>query len=415
LQVGSSHDKKYTDAQLLTQTTQLLRLVSLHSTTDRASCQHARGELHFLPTASTSGRMHTCTLHLSCSSLAVVKESTILVLFAPAAVTTDYDTLLNVFPTQALVADAQQKLDNLLASGINIAQATQQVYDTLLAQSSSGARSALDKVAAAAASTSQQRRDAETAQFEDLPPLEPINIKAILARIDKASLRQVSERRIEFKTTDGFPCVILAAVDYSQNTTGSSECKKAQSSGGAKRRLLLHTATNDANSAASHQQLLPEVPSTAAAADAAAMHWEPVSSADDSATIQHGLRTLLQATQCETAKGDVLILAPFFAENRCASGDESAEIAALFTAAGYNVKFKCNDPVVCSQGPPSLEDYTGWSQYSFVAVSTIGDADKAGESPLIVARAPTDFSPERMQDWQAGRMVLTGDGLFALR
>jgi hypothetical protein len=50
-----------------------------------------------------------------------------------------------------------------------------------------------------------------------------------------------------------------------------------------------------------------------------------------------------------------------------------------------------------------------------VAVSTVGDADAGGEAPVILARAPTDFTDERMQDWLAGRMLLTGDGLFALR
>ncbi|WIA29795.1 hypothetical protein OEZ86_012268 [Tetradesmus obliquus] len=200
-----------------------------------------------------------------------------------AAITTDYDTLLQVFPTQALVADAQQQLDRLLASGVAVAQATQQVYDTLLAKSGGTRRALLSAADTTSASVGPS-------QFDDSIPLQPIDIKAILARVDRASLTR-----------------------------------------------------------------------------------------------------------------------------RCAGGEESADIAALFQTAGYNVKFKCNDPVLCPEGPPSLDDYTGWSKYCFVAVSTIGDSDPVGEFPIIVARAPTDFSPERQQDWQAGRMVLTGDGLFALR
>jgi hypothetical protein len=123
----------------------------------------------------------------------------------------------------------------------------------------------------------------------------------------------------------------------------------------------------------------------------------------------------ISGRNCTWTWGEVLVLAPFVAESSCAFPDESADIAALFQAAGYRVTFKCNDHVVCPSGPLSLDDYTGWSKYAFVAVSTVGDADASGESPIILARAPTDFSAERMQDWQAGRMLLTGDGLFALR
>jgi hypothetical protein len=225
----------------------------------------------------------------------------------------------------------------------------------------------------------------------------------------------VSECRIEFRTTDGFPCVILAAVDYSKNATGGSNCTKTPSGAGRVQHLLLHTPTNGAHSNGQGQQNLQQGLASLGLQDAA-----PTAETLDSmpASQLDGSRALLQSTggsQCPTAKGDVLLLAPFYVENRCANGDESADIAALFQTAGYNVKFRCNDPTVCPGGPPSSDDYTGWSKYSFVAVSTVRDADAAGESPIIVARAPTYFSPERMQDWQAGRMVLTGDGLIALR
>jgi hypothetical protein len=327
-------------------------------------------------------------------------------LLPAAAITTDYDTLLQVFPTQARVADAQKKLDSLLAKGTAIDEATQQVYDTLLQQSSSG------PVRAAATLQAQPEAAPQgSAPWNDSMPLQPIDMRAIVARIDRASLQKVSERCIEFRTTDGFPCLVLAMVDYSKYVPGGSKCK--QSSG---RKLLLHTSLEGGSSdmQQQQQQLGPNgmLHANAFAAAAAAPNVPAAA-----ARIEHGkllpahasgsARALLRSSssQCATPKGEVLVLAPFFAENSCAFGDESADVAALFQAAGYRVTFKCNKLELCPGGPPALDDFTGWSKYAFVAVSTIGDADAGGEAPIILARAPTDFSAERMQDWQAGCMV----------
>jgi hypothetical protein len=332
-----------------------------------------------------------------------------------AAITTDYDTLMQVFPTQALVADAQKKLDELLAKGEAIDAATQQIYDTLLQQSSSSTPGR----AAVAALQADKAIPKASGQWNDSEPLQPIDIQALIAKIDRDSLQTVTERRIEFRTTDGFPCLVLAKVDYSKVVPGGSKCKQRH-----RRQLRQQASQHDVDNAAEQQQVLQHQGhrlhelhladaaariTTAATASIHADHGQQVQ-AHSSST-----RTLLQSSQCATPKGNVLVLAPFFAENSCAFGDESAEIAALFRAAGYRVTLKCNDHTLCPGGPPSLDDYTGWSQYAFVAVSTVGDADASGESAIILARAPTDFSEERMQDWQAGRMVLTGDGLFALR
>ncbi|WIA20772.1 hypothetical protein OEZ85_005135 [Tetradesmus obliquus] len=233
-----------------------------------------------------------------------------------AAITTDYDTLLQVFPTKKLVESAQQKLEQLLDGGASPESATQQVYDLLL-QLNKGTRST---PAAAAAAASFQV--AQGSPVQSNRSLQAVNITELIAKVDPASVRRVSERRVEFSTVDGFPCMVLATADYSASVLGGSNC---------------------------------------------------------------------------------------------AYGDESSEIAALFQRQGYSVTFRCNNITVCPEGPPSLEDFIGWSKYAFVAVITIGDADASGEEPIILARAPTDFSDERMRDWQAGRMVLTGNGLFALR
>jgi hypothetical protein len=157
-----------------------------------------------------------------------------------------------------------------------------------------------------------------------------------------------------------------------------------------------------------------EAAAAAAVADIADTHLEH----GKKFVTQHwGMRAILQAatSQCGTAKGEVLILAPCINEKSCAFGDEACRMVALFKAAGYRVTFKCDDAAACPEGPPAVEDYKGWSKYAFVAVFTVGDADSEGENPVILARAPTDFSDEDMADWQAGRMVLTGEGLFALR
>ncbi|WIA41057.1 hypothetical protein OEZ86_004693 [Tetradesmus obliquus] len=235
-----------------------------------------------------------------------------------SAITTDYDTLLQVFPTKKLVESAQQKLEQLLDGGASPESATQQVYDLLL-QLNKGTRSTPAAAAAAAAASFQV---AQGSPVQSNRSSQAVNITELIAKVDPASVRRGSERRVEFSTVDGFPCMVLATADYSASVLGGSNC---------------------------------------------------------------------------------------------AYGDESSEIAALFQRQGYSVTFKCNNITVCPEGPPSLEDFIGWSKYAFVAVITIGDADLSGEEPIILARAPTDFSDERMRDWQAGRMVLTGDGLFALR
>jgi hypothetical protein len=75
----------------------------------------------------------------------------------------------------------------------------------------------------------------------------------------------------------------------------------------------------------------------------------------------------------------------------CAFGDEAPDIAQLFSAAGYNVIFKCNDPRLCPAGPPFLDDYEGWSKHAFVVVSSVGDDNAAGDTPIIMSGASLDF------------------------
>jgi hypothetical protein len=253
------------------------------------------------------------------------------------------------------------------------------------------------------------------AQEDPFIPLQPIDIKAIVANIDRATLQRVSLRRIEFRTTDGFPCLILAAPDYSV----SGNCKQNK-----RRKLLLHTSNEGSTVAVAvtkeqqpHDGALRSLDMGDAAAAAAEQPEVALEHGKKFITQLGGMRALLQtpAAQCATPKGEVLILAPYFVEHSCAYGDEAGDIAALFSAAGYRVTFTCNNPAACPEGPPALEDYIGWSKYAFVMVSTTGDSGNSGESPVILARAPTDFSTERNQDWQAGRMVLTCEGLFALR
>ncbi|WIA19979.1 hypothetical protein OEZ85_005856 [Tetradesmus obliquus] len=331
-----------------------------------------------------------------------------------SAVTTDYDTLLQVFPSHELVADAQRQLDSLLANGTSMDDATQQIFDTLVKLSSTTPARAATSTAA---NTRQPEVQHALAAAQSDAPLDsqPIDIKSVVAKVDKSSLRRVSERRIEFITTDGFPCVVLGTVDYSRFVQGGSKCSKQ----GVGRRLQgVHTGFSSGagseGDSASHVYAAP---------DASSSVLESHSQRGKTLVQSHAAwfgsnRALLQAAptqQCAVPKGEVLVLAPYLAEHQCAFGDEAADNAALFQSAGYRVKFKCNDPAVCPEGPPAMQDYIGWSKYAFVAVSTIGDADERGEEPIILARAPIDFSDERMRDWQAGRMVLTGDGLFALR
>jgi hypothetical protein len=232
------------------------------------------------------------------------------------------------------------------------------------------------------------------AQEDPFIPLQPIDIKAIVAKIDRATLQRVSPRRIEFRTTDGFPCLILATPDYS--TSGNCTQNK-------RRKLLLHTTDEGGSIAAAQEQqhqselqslhLADALAADSAAAAAAAFEKPELAMQPGKKFItQHAaMRTMLQAptSQCPTPKGEVLILAPYFVEHSCAFGDEAGEIAALFSAAGYKVTFKCNHPVACPEGPPSLDDYTGWSKYAFVMVSTTGDSDNSGARLSLQGRQQT--------------------------
>lgn len=301
--------------------------------------------------------------------------------------TTDYDTLLQVFPSHELVADAQRQLDSLLANGTSMDDATQQLFDTLVKLSSTTPARAATSTAA---NTRQPEVQHALAAAQSDAPLDSqlIDIKSVVAKVDKSSMRRVSERRIEFITTDGFPCVVLGTVDYSRFVQGGSKCPKQ----GVGRRLQgVHTGFSSGagseGDSASHVYAAPDASSSVLES-----HSQRGKTLVQSHAARFGSnRALLQAAptqQCAVPKGEVLVLAPYLAEHQCAFGDEAADIAALFRSAGYRVKFKCNDPAVCPEGPPALQDYIGWSKYAFVAVSTIGDADERGEEPIILARAP---------------------------
>jgi hypothetical protein len=356
--------------------------------------------------------LHVAVL-LPCSSFFAVLPRCL-----TAAVTTDYDTLLQVFPTKTLVQDAQRKLEDLLASGTSPESATQQIYD-LLIQKSTGPRNA------AAAAAQFQATQGSLRQVNG--SFQAVNITAMMAKVDVSSTRKVSSRRVEFSTVDSFPCMVLATADYSASVLGGSKCRTRSGS-----RLLLYSSAEGASQQQQQQQQQAEQlqanDGLAAAAAAAAApvpapfsrHSKPIATQlpPEAGSFKFPSRSVLQDTppsQCSQPKGLVLVLSPFYAENSCSYKDESAEIAALFQAQGYSVTFTCNDLTVCPEGPPSLDDFIGWSKHAFVAVSTIGDADESGEEPIILSRAPTDFSEGCMNDWRAGRMVLTGDGLFALR
>jgi hypothetical protein len=94
------------------------------------------------------------------------------------AITTDYDVFIQIFPTADLVSTAQQRLDEIQASGVTPEQATQQMYDLLIQLSGSGGqRRLLD--AAAAAVPGQ-------AGFG--------NITSFILKIKNGTVKQVSER-----------------------------------------------------------------------------------------------------------------------------------------------------------------------------------------------------------------------------
>ncbi|KAF8061114.1 hypothetical protein HT031_004575 [Scenedesmus sp. PABB004] len=342
-----------------------------------------------------------------------------------AAVTTRIDTLLELFPTEQLVTTAQAKVAELVDGGASPEQAIAAIYDLLIEYSAVGGGG---RRRAAAAAVPQG--DAS------------VNLTAILSRVDASTVTRTTERRVEFKTLEGFPCMVLAPTEYDRSISGG----KCSGAAGARRRLQrshqqqLSAPVGAAAAAAggsaragsrggvgvaAQLELLREAAAASPTASGSGAGGEQEQAepapgpAPDYASLARGAvsswRRLQQAQQCPTSKGEVLVLAPFLLENECSGfGDEAADVAALYKAAGYDVTFKCNDAALCPAGPPALEDFTGWSKYVAVVVSSRGDDDADGNNPVLLTRAPIDLDRYQL-DWQAGRIVLSADGHAALR
>ena len=110
-------------------------------------------------------------------------------------------------------------------------------------------------------------------------------------------------------------------------------------------------------------------------------------------------------------KGRALVLAPYFTEFTSKGGDESADIAAALTAAGYSVTLKCNSPSACPAGAPTLEDYKGWGQYVAVVLVSHGDAYDDGSDPVVFtgvqySQLAGSAKSAAEDDWLHGRVQL---------
>ncbi|WIA43981.1 hypothetical protein OEZ86_010365 [Tetradesmus obliquus] len=329
------------------------------------------------------------------------------------AITPDFDVFVQVFPTADLVSTAQERLDEIQATITDMKpeDAAQAMYDLLLQLTGSSGRQ-------------QQLDEAAVVQMDVR------NLTSVYGQIKKGTVRRVTERRVEFLTQDDLPCLILAIDDYGKSCSSRRRSRSLlhQNLG----RPHLEEVLTKGNSSASgslkkhvqqpmlqqHDQAT-ELPGTADHSHQKDMASASSRTSNDVHAPDSTLfpaRTLQQAQRCPTSRGSVLVLAPYLRENRCAFGDEAADIALLFGAAGYSVTFKCNDLGLCPAGPATLDDYVGWSRHAFVVVSTIGDDNASGETPIILSGATLDFqNTDYILDWKAGRMVLTADGRFALR
>jgi hypothetical protein len=203
---------------------------------------------------------------------------------------------------------------------------------------------------------------------------------------------KITCRRIEFLTEDNFPCFILATDNYGKSCSRRRSSRLLLHNIGQQQTTDLHTA--DGSSSSLTQQVQQLLQQQQAADLQGSSSSSNIGHPTDTA-LHFPPRQLLQQQQdaknCSTGRGSVLILAPYLREFRCAFGDEAADIARLFGAAGYNVIFKCNDLGLCPAGPPILDDYEGWSRHAFVVVSSIGDDNSDGDTPIILSGASLDF------------------------
>jgi hypothetical protein len=223
-------------------------------------------------------------------------------------------------------------------------------------------------------------------------------------------------RRIEFLTQEGFPCLILARDDYGKACTSRRRSRSLLLQKLRHHHISDLSAVGSSSSSSSSGSLTEQVQQLLQQDQKLepVFAWDmqqqehkaagPTTTNSVSAAFSH--RQLQQAGSCPTARGSVLVLAPYLRENLCAFGDEAPDIAQLFSAAGYNVIFKCNDPGLCPAGPPILDDYEGWSKHAFVVVSSIGDDNAAGDTPIIMSGASLDF--------QNTNHIVSGDFLHKL-
>jgi hypothetical protein len=63
-----------------------------------------------------------------------------------------------------------------------------------------------------------------------------------------------------------------------------------------------------------------------------------------------------------------------------------------------------------------LDDFTGWSAYAAVVVSSRADDNDEGTNPILLTGVPVDkLNAEYGIDWVNDRLALLGDRTMALR
>eukprot|EP00775_Hariotina_reticulata_P001996 gene1996-2318_t len=235
--------------------------------------------------------------------------------------------------------------------------------------------------------------------------------------IIKESIVRVSDRRIEFRTTEGLPGVVMAT-------------------NGLDRKICMVFDSQEGGQPSPLRRLLDEEDHLGEGEDAGGWQQQQRQRSSPGLEQQYGAysryftpsRKLLQPAQalCPFSRGKVLILSPFIANFACFFvgsryyKDEVRQVSPLYRQAGYDVTFKCNNPVPCRRGRPLLTDFTAWSGYAAVLLSSLGDSNNAGTNPIILTRArlppPTGSASVSSfaADWRSGRIMLHGQDGFAL-
>jgi hypothetical protein len=306
--------------------------------------------------------------------------------------------------TANFIATYQRQVNELVSKGSSPKEAIDRVFAVMKGTQAAAAASSLEPETEWGKDVPLTESELALAASEEASAAAVTPAQSIV--IDKATIVRVSDRRIEFRTSQGLPGVVMATNGLDRQICIETNSTTVSNEQVPLRKLLEDRQVDEEVNDAFQQKLYGRY----------------------SSYINLHRKLLQEQPQeiCPFIRGKVLILSPFIANFACFINggrfwkDEVRPVSLLYRQAGYRVTFKCNNPAACPEGRPLLTDFTSWSGYAAVLLSSLGDTNIAGTNPIILTRAklPPPPAGETVSsfaaDWRSGRIILHGLDGFAL-